>query len=74
MKVLKDNLSIIEETDADRRRGILADNALSLDFVSALSGDRALTGSEKNGLANFKKRRGGRFFSDLLYSIGLGTK
>ena len=61
--------SLSEETDADRRRGILADDALSLDLVSAFAGDRTLTEAEKNRLAELKKNRGLRFFSDLLYSI-----
>jgi diguanylate cyclase (GGDEF)-like protein len=64
-----DNLSLFEETDADRRRGILADNSLSLDLVSALAGDRPLTEAEKNRLGDLKKSRGLRFFTDLLYSI-----
>lgn len=58
-----------EETDADRRRGVLADDALSLDLVSAFSGDRPLTEAENNRLDERKKHRGLRFFSDLLYSI-----
>jgi diguanylate cyclase (GGDEF)-like protein len=58
-----------QETDADRRRGILADNALSLDLVSALAGDRLLKKAEKKRLDNLKRNRGPVFFSDLLYSI-----
>lgn len=69
MSVPKDNTSLFEETDADRRRGILADNALSLDLVSALAGDRLLTEAEKKRLCNLQKGRRLRFFSDLLYSI-----
>jgi diguanylate cyclase (GGDEF)-like protein len=69
MTVPSDNSSISEETDADRRRGILAEEALSLDMVSALAGDRPLTKSEKNRLSDLKQSRGLRFFSDLLYSI-----
>jgi two-component system cell cycle response regulator len=69
MTVPNDNSSLSEETDADRRRGILADTALSLDLVSALAGDRPLTEAEKNRLGDLKKSRGLRFFSDLLYSI-----
>ena len=63
------NSSHIKETDADRRRGILADDALSVDLVSALAGDRLLTQAEENRLADLKKLRGLRFFSDTLYSI-----
>ena len=59
----------IEETDADRRLGILDDDALSVDLVSALAGDRLLTEAEENRLGDLRKSRGLRFFSDLLYSI-----
>lgn len=69
MTVPNDNSSLFDETDADRRRGILADSALSLDLVSAFSGDRPLTEAEKNRLGDLKKSRGLTFFSDLLYSI-----
>jgi two-component system cell cycle response regulator len=61
--------SYIEETDADRQRGILADDSFCLDLVSAYAGDRELTGDEKNELAELKDRRGVRFFSDLFYLI-----
>jgi diguanylate cyclase (GGDEF)-like protein len=69
MTVPNDNSLPYEESDADRRRGILDDNALSLHLVSAFAGDRPLTEAEKNRLGNLKKSRGLRFFSDLLYSI-----
>ena len=69
MTVPNDNSSPCEETDADRRRGMLADDALSLDLVSALAGDRPLTEAEKDHLGDLKKLRGLIFFSDLLYSI-----
>lgn len=58
-----------EETDADRRRGILDEGALSLDLVSALAGDRPLAGAERERLEELRKQRGLRFFSDLLYAI-----
>ena len=58
-----------EETGADRRQGLLADDALSLDLVSALAGDRPLTEKENIRLDDLKKGRGSKFFSDLLYSI-----
>ena len=61
--------SLLEETDADRRREILADSALSLDIVSAFAGDRPLTQEESNRLDDIKKGRGSRFYSDLFYSI-----
>lgn len=69
MAVSNNDSSLFEETDADRRRGILDDNSLSLDLVSALAGDRPLTEAEKSRLNNFKKNRGVRFFSDVFYSI-----
>jgi diguanylate cyclase (GGDEF)-like protein len=69
MTASNDKSSFFEETDTDRRRGLLADNALSLDLVSALAGDRSLTEAEKNPLDDIKRSRGPRFFSDLLYSI-----
>ena len=69
MTVPNENSSLFEETDADRRRGILDDTSISLDLVSALAGDRPLTEPEKNRLGDLKKRRGPRFFSDLLYSM-----
>jgi diguanylate cyclase (GGDEF)-like protein len=58
-----------EETDSDRRRGILAPDVLSLDLVSAFAGDRPLKEGESTRLDGLKKKRGRRFFSDLLYSI-----
>lgn len=69
MTVPNNKSSLFEESDADRRRGILADNALSLDLVSALAGDRPITENEKNRLRDIKMSRGLIFFSDLLYSI-----
>lgn len=59
----------IEETDADRRRGILAKNSLSLEMVSAFAGDRQLEKGEKIRLGRFRKRRGHTFYSDLLYAV-----
>jgi two-component system cell cycle response regulator len=69
MIVPDDNTPPYEETSADRRQGLLAGNALSLDLVSALAGDRQLTQTEKIQLGDLKKSRGRRFYSDLLYSI-----
>lgn len=66
---MKTHLSEFGETDADRRRGILDVNALSVDLVSALAGDRLLTEAEKNRLAALHRIRGLRYFSDILYSI-----
>lgn len=58
-----------EETEACRLSGLLADDALLLDLVSAFSGDRQLTGVEEKLLSNLKNNRGDKFFSDLLYAI-----
>ena len=69
MTLSKKKSMLLEETDADRRRGILDDNALTVDLVSALAGDRPLSMAENIRLDDLKKRRGLRFFSDLLYSI-----
>ncbi len=69
MTLQNNNLSFSEETDADRRRGILADDALTLDLVSALAGDRPLAKAESVRLDNLKQKRGLRFYCDLLYSI-----
>jgi len=69
MTLPNDNSALREETDADRQRGILAEDALSLDLVSALAGDRPLTKTEEKRLCDLQTSRGLRFFSDLLYSI-----
>lgn len=61
--------SPFEESDADRRRGILDDDALSVELVSAFAGDRLLTKSERLRMEELRRSRGLRFFSDLLYSI-----
>ena len=58
-----------EETDGDRRRAILDANALTVDLVSALAGDRELTAQEKHHLERRREDRGRRFYSDLFYSI-----
>lgn len=65
----EDKTLLVEETDVDRRRGILSDHALSLDLVSALAGDRPVTDAERKSLDELKSGRGHRFYSDLLYSI-----
>jgi len=69
MREPKDKTSLVEETDLDRRRGILSDSALSLDLVTALAGDRPVTDAEKISLDELRNSRGHRFYSDLLYSI-----
>lgn len=58
-----------DETDADRFRGIIAHDALSVGLVSAFAGDRLLTEAEESSLSNLKEIRGELFFPDLLYAI-----
>ena len=55
MTAPNDNSSHVEETDSDRRRGILAHSALSVGLVSALAGDRPLTQAEENRLADLAR-------------------
>ena len=50
MRNPEDDTSLVEETDADRRRGILSDNALSLDSVYGLARDRPVTIAEQRVL------------------------
>jgi diguanylate cyclase (GGDEF)-like protein len=64
-----ENRSSHEETDADRLRGILAYDALSVTVVSAFAGDRPMTEDEESFLSDLRKSRGQLFFSDLLYAI-----
>ena len=55
-----------EETDAERLGGL---NVLALDLASALAGDRQLTESENLLIEGLKRKRGERFYSDLLYAV-----
>ena len=57
------------ESDGDRLRGLLAPDALSVDLVSALAGDRPVTPNEEETVRDLSTRRGDKFFSDLLYAI-----
>jgi diguanylate cyclase (GGDEF)-like protein len=63
------NTPLAEETNADRLRGILANDAFSLDLVSALAGDRPITETDTVHFESHRKSRGIRFFCDVLYSI-----
>ena len=58
-----------EENDSELVGGLLIDNVLSLDLVSAFAGDRPLTEYEKTFIEDFKKSRGEKFYTDLLYAI-----
>jgi two-component system, cell cycle response regulator len=49
--------------------GLLSIDALSLDIISALAGDRPLSKAEALMLDNRKNTLGNRFFSDVLYTI-----
>lgn len=69
MDVHKQGPVSLEETDADRLRGIIAQDALSVGLVSAFAGDRPLTQTEEEFLARLKIARGDEFHPDLLYAI-----
>jgi len=69
MSLPQNKSPLFDESGAGRLGGLLADDALSLDLVSAFAGDRPLTRAEKVYLNNLKKRRGDAFFSDLLYVV-----
>ena len=58
-----------EETEVERLEALVADNALTLDLVSALAGDRQLTEPEKTLIEDFRKSRGNRFYADLIYAV-----
>ena len=58
-----------KETDQDRLDGLLSDDVLSLDLVSALAGDRPLTKDEALLLEKKKGTLGNKFFSDLLFAV-----
>jgi len=57
------------ESKSDRLDSRLEDGVLTLDLVGAFAGDRPLTEAEAALFEDFKKRRDGEFFSDLLYAI-----
>jgi diguanylate cyclase (GGDEF)-like protein len=64
-----DSVHPAEETDVDRLGGLLADNALTLDLVSALAGDRPMTEFEKTFIDDLKKSRADKFYPDVLYAV-----
>ena len=57
------------KSDHDRLDGLLSDDALQLDLISALAGDRPLSKAETIILENRKNSQGNKFYSDLLYTI-----
>lgn len=69
MKDWDDKSPLNEETEAERLVRLLADDALSLDLVSAFAGDRKLTNDEIAFIDEMKKIRGDGFYCDLLYAI-----
>ena len=58
-----------DESDADRLRGVLAHDALSVDLVSAFSGDRPLTEEENARIDALRACRGDEFYPALLYAM-----
>jgi len=66
---MTEHLSAFHETNSDRLERLVSLNALTLDLVSALSGDRKLIKPEKLFLDDMKKKRGIMFFSDVLFLI-----
>lgn len=48
---------------------LLDEEVLSLDFLSAVAGDRDLSPEERTKMDDMKKRRGNKFYSDLLFSL-----
>jgi diguanylate cyclase (GGDEF)-like protein len=69
MKEQENKSPLQEESDSDRLSGLLADDALSLDLVSAFAGDRQLSKAEEVFFDDMKKNRGDKFYCDLLYAI-----
>ena len=58
-----------DENDADRLRGVLAYDALSVDLVSAFSGDRPLAKEEDAQIAALRAGKGNQFYPALLYAM-----
>jgi two-component system cell cycle response regulator len=58
-----------EERDCDRLRSTVSPGAVPVDMVSAFAGDRVMTEGEGERVRELRQRRGGLFFSDLLYAI-----
>ena len=48
---------------------VLEKNILSLDFVSAIAGDRYLTPSEKESFQHLKSRHGKKIYVYLLFTL-----
>ncbi|MBN2358409.1 MAG: GGDEF domain-containing protein [Deltaproteobacteria bacterium] len=55
--------------DRDRLRGTIEPDAVSIELVSAFSGDRGLAAAERVRIGQLQDARGTAFYSDLLYVI-----
>ena len=69
MNTSRDKSSSNRETDQDRLDGLLSDDVMLLDLVSALAGDRPLTKAETILLEDKKRTLGNKFYSDLLFAV-----
>ncbi|MDD5674243.1 MAG: GGDEF domain-containing protein [Chitinivibrionales bacterium] len=66
---MNEALPLFDEREKDESEYPIADSVLTLDVVSAFAGDRPITEAEKNFLDDLHKKRGGRFYTDLLYAV-----
>jgi hypothetical protein len=69
MNTSSNGISHSEKNDNERLDGLPSANVLTLDFVSALAGDRPFTKEESPLLDEKKRSFGDRFFSDVLFAI-----
>ena len=58
-----------DDSGTARRWKTTAEGIMSIDLVSAVAGDREMTGPEQALVRRHEEDRGSSFFSDLLYSI-----
>jgi len=65
----KSNKYVHDERNADRLRRTVSPEAMGVELVSALAGDRDLTKAENTLFSAQKEQRGNVFFTDLLYII-----
>jgi diguanylate cyclase (GGDEF)-like protein len=63
------NASSGDKAHNDRLEGLLSDDVLTLDLVSAVAGDRPLTQAEALLLERRKSSLGDRLYTDILYAI-----
>ncbi len=69
METTQKSSDIGNKPDNETLEKFLSCEAISLDLVSALAGDRILTDAENEQVEKLKSQRGDRFYGDLLYSI-----